>query len=520
VCIAFWMGYTYWQSQGPIIVISFKDAAGIEAGKTKLKRRSVVIGEVIDVALSKKEEGVLVSVQIDKEEASTLSSDSKFWLVSPRVGLSGVTGLETLLSGAYIEFALGTGKAGAALTFTGLDTPPPTAVGTPGLHVTLVGKEFALAVGDPVLYQGRRVGTIEYVHFNIKERVTYYNAFVSAPYNKVITDNTRFWLSSGLNVDLSLDGVQVNVGTLETILSGGVSFGVPKDEAPGSVIDGRREFVIHRRKSDTLEKNYAYASQYVVLLSGTIKGINVNAPVEFRGLPIGKVIRADVARIDGGNLLDANTTIPVIIQIEPARLGFEDSLEGLEAFEAEMLEQLAEGLSASVVSGNLITGQKYIELQHLGTKSVNIQRFSNLVVLPSVEDQFDRMLENVASILESVDAVPLKDIGNNVNRVLEEATEILENLSVVSEDLGRSVGDPAVTGLVSNLNSTLAQIDQLAGSFSAGSTTHNELRENLQALHVLLKDLSPLLKTLNRQPNSLIFGSTFDPDEEPKGKSE
>jgi paraquat-inducible protein B len=218
--IGLWMTYSHYAGQGPIIEITFVSGEGIQAGTTKVRRKNVEIGAVLDLRLSEDAEKVVLSVRIYDHAKQLLREDSQFWVVRPRVGAGGISGLSTLLSGAYIELSPGS-EEDLASSFEGLETPPVTPLGTPGLHVTLdsVGNQ-ALREGEPILFHGNEVGTIEYVYFNNQKRRTYYNAFIAAPYDQLVTENTRFWFSSGLSVDLSADGIRFDMASLPTVLAG------------------------------------------------------------------------------------------------------------------------------------------------------------------------------------------------------------------------------------------------------------------------------------------------------------
>ena len=240
--IGLWMIYYQWSNQGPLITIKFENAEGLEAGKTKIKTRNVDIGQVNKIELSPDLKGVLVTARLDLNLENLLHEGSKFWKVTPRISLNGVSGLGTLLSGPYINIE--PGEKGAKTTnFTALSEPPVTPAGTPGLHVTLNSNdEFAFKEGDPVIYKGLKVGEFENIYFNFDERVVYYNTFIQAPYHKLITENTKFWDTSGVRMKLGAGGVEVSTGSIETLLTNGVTFGIPEGMPHGEQITKRSFF--------------------------------------------------------------------------------------------------------------------------------------------------------------------------------------------------------------------------------------------------------------------------------------
>lgn len=192
-------------------------------------------------------DGVLVTARIDANASHLLTDKSEFWVVAPRISFSEVSGLNTLLSGSYIAMAANdSGKE--QLNFIALERPPVTPAGTPGLHVILQSDdEFAYKPGDPIIYKGFKVGEFEDAVFNIEERVVYYDAFIEAPYHKLVTENTRFWDVSGVKLKLESSGVKMETGSLETLLANGITFGVPEGVQIGEQVVENAFFYYLRR---------------------------------------------------------------------------------------------------------------------------------------------------------------------------------------------------------------------------------------------------------------------------------
>ncbi|EIL96431.1 paraquat-inducible protein B [Rhodanobacter sp. 115] len=99
-----------WLQAGPTINISFQTAEGLTPGKTPVKYKSVTIGKVEKVRLGKDRDHVVVKVALEKSAESFATADTRFWVVRPRIGLGGVSGVGTLLSGAYIGADIGDSK--------------------------------------------------------------------------------------------------------------------------------------------------------------------------------------------------------------------------------------------------------------------------------------------------------------------------------------------------------------------------------------------------------------------------
>jgi paraquat-inducible protein B len=524
IVIGAWMVYAHWSSQGPLIEITFVSGEGIEAGKTKVKRKNVEVGEVLELHLSDDAEHVVLSVRINKEETRLLREDSQFWVVRPRVGKGGVSGLNTLLSGAYIALSPGS-EEDLADQFTGLERPPFTPIGTPGLHVTLDSDgNRPLGEGDPVLFHGIEVGKIEYVHFNSEERRTYYNAFVAAPYDRLITTNTRFWFSNGLSVDLSADGIRLEMASLTTVISGGVSFDVPVGQPQGEHITERAFFTIYPREGAINETQYEHSLSYMVLFDDSIRGLKPGAPVEYRGVKVGSVIRTDIDYPEVENMLMPRARIPVLVEIIPARFGFPDEESVLAEVDGRIVELVGAGLRAGLATGSLLTGQKYIELQYhrdSGSEADgDVGLFAGYKVIPSIDGQLGQLLDNASRTLEVINKLPLDEVLDSAQSALDEIAATLAEFRKSATSLDEILTDPASHELIGTLNETLIGFQQLAGDFSEGSATHAELQDSLRSLAEMLQELKPVLKNLRRQPNSLIFGGSDDEDLEPTGAQE
>ncbi len=516
--IGLWMTWSYYAGQGPIVEITFPDGAGIQAGTTKVKRKNVDIGEVLDLRLSEDAEEVVLSVRIFDHARDLLRGDSQFWVVRPRIGVGGITGLGTLLSGSYIELSPGSDDE-LAYEFIGLETPPVTPPGTPGLHVTLnsFGNQ-TLREGDPVLFQGIEVGRIEYAFFDNQKRSSYYNAFIVAPYDELVTENTRFWFNSGLSMELSADGIRFDIASLASVLAGGVAFDVPDGLPLGEQITERGYFTIYPNEAASREFSYENALSFIILFEDSIRGLRPGAPVEYRGVKVGEVVRTDIEYREIGNLLEPGSRIPVMIDIVPARLGFEDDDSVLDAVESRIDELIADGLTAGLAVGNLLTGQKYVELQYLGNGFGDTQTFAGYTVIPSIDGQLDRLLSNASDAMNTINELPLSEVVSSAKLALDQIASTLAEFEKSAARLDDILGHPASAELLGSLNTALTSFQGLATDFSEGSATNDELQKSLQSLARTLNELEPVLRNIRRRPSSLVWGGSAERDPEPRGE--
>ncbi|MGB0496473.1 MAG: intermembrane transport protein PqiB, partial [Kangiellaceae bacterium] len=483
ILIGGWMVYYQWSSQGPLINIAFKSAEGMEAGKTKIKSLNVDIGKVVSIQLNEKADGVIVTARMSKSAEKLLVEDSKLWIVSPKVSLSGISGLSTLISGVYIELTAGKSET-QQTSYVGLSEPPITPPGAPGLHITLNSDDqFAYSEGDPIIYKGLTVGQFEHIYFNFEERVVYYNAFIKAPYHKLVTSNTKFWDVSGLKVDLNADGLSVNTGNVETLLTNGVTFDVPEGMEVGEAITERAFFDIFPDYKTASDQRYKHSAKYIILVSDTIRGLDVGAPVEYRGVLIGNVLSTNVLLKESKELFKEDFKIPVLVGLQPGRVFLPDNDEGVN----RMVEQndlwIKKGLKASLKTGSLLTGQLFIELQHYDDQPIShIQYFEGFKVIPTMSGSLTQITEKASQFMDELNALELSALSKNANELISEITNTAKEFQKVSQNLESLLASSNQQKLAVQLANTLKSVEILGRDFSSDSKAYKEIQATLSSL--------------------------------------
>jgi paraquat-inducible protein B len=354
--IALWLGYTTLQEKGPTITVVFDNAEGLEAGKTRIKYLNVDVGMVERVSLNDDLSHIVVTASLDRSMAEHLTAGARFWIVRPRVGFGGVSGLGTLLSGAYVEFDPG---AGAPKTdFVGLAEPPPITSRVPGTRFVLrTNKLGSIGRGAPVYYRDLAVGRVLGYELAKDERELIVNVFVDAPNDRLVRSSSRFWNASGLDVSLGADGVEIAMESIESLLAGGIAFDTPDIGQPGEPAAAEAEFPLFASLRDVTEAGYTQRIPYLVHFDGSVRGLRAGAPVEFRGIRIGSVtdVRLELdARSD-------SVRIPVTIEIEPQRIAVVQGTADAQPYEV-MAALVERGLRAQLKSGNLLTGELLVDL--------------------------------------------------------------------------------------------------------------------------------------------------------------
>ncbi|MEQ4923925.1 intermembrane transport protein PqiB [Proteus hauseri] len=514
--IGAWILYYHFSHQGPEVTLITYNADGIEAGKTKIKSRSVDIGLVETVTLDSNFSRVIIKARLDTEMKELLRADTAFWVVKPQVGKEGVTGLGTLLSGAYIELQPGlTGKEQDE--FNLLDSPPLASPDAQGIRVTLVSERAGqLNPGDPVLFRGYQVGSVETSEFNIDSRDMHYQLFIKAPYDKMVTSNVRFWKDSGIAFDMSSSGVRVEMASLSTLFSGGVSFDVPEGWLPGDEVDPKVEFKLYDNEKSIQNSLYTDYRGYIMFFSDSVRGLQPGAPVEFRGIRMGTVVQVPFYTKGMQQSLDKDFRIPVLIHVEPER--FADDVGKSFDYIKEISSAVNGGLRASLKSGNLLTGALYIDLDFYqdegewkGAKTV-----AGFQQIPTVSSGLAQIQQKVLTSLDKINNLPVEPMLKQMTETLSESQKAVAEAKETLKSLNTMIGSDEFKNLPNEIQQSLKEINRSMQGFQPGSPAYGKMIDNMQRLDQVLREMQPLLKTLNNKSNALIFEAPQGKDPEPK----
>jgi len=516
LAIASWLVIDTYVNRGPEITITFEDAEGLATGKTRVKTLNVDVGYVKKVRLHG--DGIMVQVQLDQQVSSLLTDDSQFWVVKPRIGNGGISGLGTLMSGSYIEFVPGNSNT-SGHEFVGLEQEPITAFGVPGIRLNLVSDQGdSLSIGEPVLYRGFEVGKVEKSTFDIKNRQVHYQVFVKSPYSELLTENTYFWNSSGVDFKADTQGIKVNVGSLESIISGGVNFDVPTDLPLGGEIDSGKNHTLYPDKDSVYERRQYKSKEFMVLFEDSVRGLDVGAPVEYRGIRVGTVAKIDSA-LTMEKVADNEQRIPVLIKFEPARLGLPDDESSIETISEYFNAWTKQGLRATLKSGSLLTGSLFVDLDYYAVESDSHmdKRYNDKPVLPSMAGSLAQIEEKVFAILDKFSAMPIDVTVENINTMLASANDTMVGLNQAVSQVKELISNQQTQAIPESINTTLNKLSTTLESYNQQAPVYGELEQRLSQFQQLMREIQPFIKALNNKPNSLIFNGQTQQDPEPKG---
>jgi paraquat-inducible protein B len=513
ILIGGWLAYKGLSEKGPVVTINFASAEGLEAGKTKVKYKDVEIGLVDTIRFSEDLSRVLATAQLVKETEPFLTENTRFWVVRPRVTASGVSGLGTLFSGAYI--GMDPGKEGKpARDFKGLENPPIITTDIPGreflLRATTLG---SLDVGAPVYYRQIQVGQVIGYDLEEKGKSLKIKIFINAPHDKLVKKNTRFWNASGFDLKLDAGGLRLNTESLVSIMMGGIAFDTPTTLDTGGLAEAGEVFRLYETREAIFERTYTQKNYFVLHFNESVRGLSVGAPVEFRGIKIGHVI--DIKPEYDPETLSPKIT--VLIETEPQRWG---AAADNSADSKQRIQKLVDrGLRAQLKTGSLLTGQLFIEVDfHPNAPKAQIKYEGKFPEFPTIPAPLQIITARVNQLLSKLETVPIeqigKDLGDTLQNVkhLSESQELLGAVRALNETLQetRQLVQNFDSNVAPEISSTLEQAQKtlvsVEGTLGQDSPLQHEIRQAIVELGEAARSVRILVDYLERHPNALIYG--------------
>lgn len=499
-----------WLETGPQITITFESADGLETGKTQIRYKEVNIGTVNKIRLSEDRSKVIVTADITKDASSLAREGTNFWVVRPRLGLSGVSGLGTLLSGAYIGTDAKEGapeSLGATKTeFVGLETPPEVTYDRPGKRFTLSSRDLgSLDVGSPVYYRRIQVGRVIGYQLDESGRTVNVQIFVDAPNDKFVTTDTRFWNASGVDFSVNAEGFKVSTQSLLSVAIGGVAFETVEENAQPA--PANKKFDLFATETAAKAKPDGEVFPIRMRFDQSIRGLAVGAPIDFNGVTLGSV---SGITLDFDNKTKRFFAI-VDADLFPQRLGgvYERMRAMAEREDAEaggglpgdrLLRAMVDnGLRAQLRTSNLLTGQLYVVLGVFpGTKPVEYKS-TNPMSIPTVPGSLDQLQQQITNIVDKIEKIPFDKIG-------EELRSTLASTSRVMNRLDKQVA-PEATAVLKEARKSLSDLSRL---MSPDSSIPINTEKAMQELTRAARSLRNLSDYLQANPESLIRGRGDD----------
>ena len=287
VLIGGWLAYKTISEQGPSITIGFESADGLEPGKTKIIFKGLQAGLVDEIHVTPDLSSVTVHATLVQELKPHLNDGARFWVVRPKISVTGISGLDTLVSGDYIAFQPGSGKP--ARDFQGLKEPPVEAGDAAHRKFVLQTDDLgSLDLGSPVLYRGVTVGKVVAYNLPDDDSPLTVDIVVHDPHHKLVRENTQFWNDSGVKFDMGdLFDASLEIGSLKSLLAGGIVFATPAEPGPTAKADATFPLL---SKQPAKQESDAGALA-VVLKSPNLSSVKAGDPILYREFQVGRVVK-------------------------------------------------------------------------------------------------------------------------------------------------------------------------------------------------------------------------------------
>ncbi|HKF62139.1 MAG TPA: MlaD family protein [Dongiaceae bacterium] len=524
--IGAWLAYKTYSERGPDITISFETASGLAAGKTEIRHKNVKLGTVQTVELSPDLSKVIVTARMEKWTESQLRTTTRFWVVSPRFSLSGVSGLETLLSGSYIELDPGLGKP--RRDFTGLEEPPVVRSGEPGREFLLMTDRIGnIAVGSSVYFRGLTVGEVTGYELEGIDKPLRVHIFVRDPYASYVYAGSRFWNASGISLRTTTSGFKLQLESLDAVLGGGITFDTPATARIGAPARAQTIFPLYDDADSVESAIYTHKAPYLVYFLGSVAGLQVGAPVQLRGITVGQVTDVHMEL----NPKDLTLHVPVTIELETERIQMEGGSSTSDQSGVILEALVKHGLRAQLQSASLLTGQLMVSLDFFpNAPPAEINRKGRYPELPSVPSDMQGLMRSVNALLAKLADLPLDKVMANADETLKGAAKLM-NGPELSQAV-KSLNDAllSVKSLTRNLNVDLGPLlAALKGAAAAGQTAldqatltlasadktlgaNSQFKRDLDNLMSQLKDAARSIRVLTdyleQHPEALLQGKT------------
>ena len=499
-------------AEGVSVEITFRDADDLEPNKTKISYKAVEIGQVKEIRVSKDRKNVIVEARIHRDARDYLVQDTGFWVVRPRVTGAAITGLGTLVSGAYIGVDVGHSSV-PARSFTGLEVPPIVTLGLPGREYVLHAKDIgSLSIGSTVFYRHISAGQVVAYSLDPNGDSVTIKVFINSPYDTFVTRETRFWQASGIDMSVDSEGVKLHTESLASILEGGVAFQPIPGAKPSPQSPEDTSFSMYSDKERAMREADTMAQTFVMYFQGSLRGLSVGAPVDLSGIQIGEVKRLSVEYDRVAGML----RFPVEVDIFPQRI--RDRPRAGRAAKADdesdigghaMIDSMvAHGMRAELKTGSLLTGQKIVSVEvEKRPPADRVDWNEHPPIFPTASGGLDEIQDSIGSIAKKLDQVPYDRLSTRLMATLATLQDTLKSTDQVMHQVNGSIA-PQVTATLKEAEDAMKNAKE---ALSSEAPLQNDLGSTLLELSHAARSVSALADYLERHPEALIRGKPADP---------
>lgn len=525
--IAAWLAWDTFSKRGPTITIAFESAAGLTAGQSQLRFKNVVMGTVKTIAIAPDLSHVVVTVETVREAEELLTDKTIFWVVRPQLFAGNVTGLDTLLSGSYIGMRPSTDPGKPQRSFVGNQDPPVLQASAKGTTYKLETKRLgSISLGSPIFFRDLEVGTVLGWDVGDLASSVSIHAFVRAPYDKYVHEDSSFWNASGVSVKLTASGIDVQVESLRALLLGGIAFDTATyPKSPHAAPHHR--FPLYPSYDVAKSAGFGRQLQLLSNFSGSVAGLAVGADVTLYGLKVGEVTDVGLHYDPKSQTIVA----PVRYRIEADRITGIAEAEGLPPGTLAAL-MVRRGLRATLQAPSLISGQKIVALEVVpDAPPAELTQQGDMFVVPSSDTGgFDSITRSANELLSKINRIDFDRIGKNLSgalaglndtvngQQLKRTMASLEAAMADVQDVARKLDEGATPALkrlpdiANQLQDSLIKANRLIASLDRGYGDQSKFHRDIDRLMPQLTDTARSIRALSdlltRHPEALIKGRT------------
>ncbi len=507
--IAAWLGYRTVSQQGSLITLSFRSADGLTAGQTRVRHKAVELGNVETIRLSDDMSHVIVTVRMRREADPYLTDMARFWVVRPRLSSGSLAGIETLVSGSYIEMDPGGRDGARRVEFTGLEQPPGVRSGEPGRTFAVKAQRIGtLGPGAPVFYRDITVGEVLGYDIGDGTGPVTVQLFIRAPYDNFVRKGTHFWNASGVSVQVGSEGVHVELASLQALLSGGVAFDSPKDQAGAVPSDAGTEFPLYNNYAEAEASGYATKQEFVTYFESSVRGLGRGASVEFYGIQVGTVTEVAL-ELDPAN---GDVRVRVRLEVQPERIMSESMVAKSDPMEVAR-RLVGRGMRAQLQTASYLTGQMVLALDFVQDPApAELEVRGNDVILPSRSGGLSNILVAAEDIAGKLGRLPLDEIGQNLNGALRSASGAMASVQelVKRTDAGLTPALRRLPEITAGLQEAVAKAGRAFGSIDASYGSNSQFQRELGRAMTQVGDTARSIRLLadflDRHPEALVRG--------------
>ncbi len=515
LAIASWLAYQYFDNLGPEIDIVFPKNEGLVAGQSVLKYKNVPVGKVTKINIDEKSNDVVVKVRVNsKEFIPYVTEKARFWIVKPEVGFSGISGLDTLISGTYINVYSKSGGKSFKSKYVGYEQP---------YQDTSKGKFFHLrsedgkniSIGMPVYFKNIKVGKIAYKYLSLDNKHIDIIIFINNEYADYIQESTQFWIKSMMSVDFTHGKLDVDIAPLNFLIRGGIVFSsssIDKDKK----LSNKHIFTLYKNKtlaqSHTVDFANKNGKQFMIHTKKSVSGLSNGSVVRFDGFDIGKVLKIKLLYDKVTHSMSGDVLISINLTI------FKDmNNSGKENF----YKAVEDGLRAKISGLSPIGNIQYIDLifEHNDTNAT-IVKIGKYNYIPTVSKSSLGIVDSVKQILNKINNLPLNKLVASVKNLVDDSKKPVKDADTLLIALKHSVDNinkmtnrksfkvvpDELNKALREMTRTLRTTKKVVKGYDSNSLIKEQLSQTLRVLTKTSKEMERFLRMLNRKPNSLIFG--------------